>query len=173
MTSGGYSSDGFGESGEVGEVTAVVGAVEFESDKFAQGGETALQFPADLAAFAEEENLHRGFFLFFDRSGAVLLDDPVAVAAAQDVLDPGLVIEIPLHGLPDAGLEGLGRFPAEFAFELTGVDGVASVVAGAVGDVGDRLLYGWPWGRGRSSSRSAQTVCTISRLGFSFQPPTL
>ena len=34
--------------------------------------------------------------------------------------------------------EGLGGAPAEFAFDLAGVDGVAAVVAGAVGDVGDQ-----------------------------------
>jgi hypothetical protein len=32
-----HLADGFGESGEVGEVTAVVGAVEFEGDEFAEG----------------------------------------------------------------------------------------------------------------------------------------
>ena len=56
--------------------------------------------------------------------------------------DPSLVVEIPLHGLADAGLEGFGGLPAEFAFDLAGVDGVAAVVTGAVLNVGDLLLVG-------------------------------
>lgn len=48
---------------------------------------------------------------------------------------PGLVLDVPVDG----GLEALGevgvrRPPAELALELGGVDGVAAVVAGAVGD---------------------------------------
>jgi hypothetical protein len=70
------------------------------------------------------------------RAGVVLVE-PVAVGAALHVGDPVLVGEVPLDGLADAGLEGLGRAPAEFALDLAGVDGVAAVVAGAVGDVGD------------------------------------
>ena len=72
----------------------------------------------------------------------VLLADPVAVGAAGDIGHPGLVVQIPLHGLADAGLEGLGRLPAQFALDLAGVDGVAAVVAGAVRDVGDLFLVG-------------------------------
>ena len=72
--------------------------------------------------------------------------DPVLVGAAGDVGNPGLVVEIPLHGLADAGLEGLCRLPAEFTFELAGVDGVATVVAGAVLNVGDLVLVGFAVG---------------------------
>ena len=48
---------------------------------------------------------------------------------------PGLVLDVPVDG----GLEALGevgvrRPPAQLALELGGVDGVAAVVAGAVGD---------------------------------------
>ena len=73
-------------------------------------------------------------------SAPVLFADPVLVGAAGDVGNPGLVVEIPLHCLADAGLEGLGRLPAEFPFELAGVDGVATVVAGAVLHVGNLFL---------------------------------
>ena len=69
-----------------------------------------------------------------------MLADPILVSAAGDVAYPCLVVEIPLHGLADTGLERLGRLPAEFAFDLGGVDGVAAVVAGAVLDVGDLLF---------------------------------
>jgi hypothetical protein len=86
---------------------------------------------------------------------------------------PILVVQVPLHGLADAGLEGFGRFPAEFTLYLARIDGVAPVVAGAVGHIGDLVFVGLPSARGFNSSSRAQTVCTMSRLGFSFQPPTL
>ena len=62
------------------------------------------------------------------------------VRPAGHVGHPRLVIQIPLHRLPDTGLEGFSRLPAEFAFDLGGVDGVAAVMAGAIGDVGNLFL---------------------------------
>ena len=48
---------------------------------------------------------------------------------------PGLVGDVPVDGGPEAlGEVGVGRPPAELALELRAVDGVAAVVAGAVGD---------------------------------------
>ena len=48
---------------------------------------------------------------------------------------PGLVGHVPVDGGPEAlGEVGVGRPPAELALELGAVDGVAAVVAGAVGD---------------------------------------
>ena len=48
---------------------------------------------------------------------------------------PGLVGDVPVDGLPQApGEVGVRRPPAQLALELGGVDGVAAVVAGAVGD---------------------------------------
>ena len=48
---------------------------------------------------------------------------------------PGLVGDVPVDGLLQAlGEVGVGRPPAELALELRAVDGVAAVVAGAVGD---------------------------------------
>ena len=48
---------------------------------------------------------------------------------------PGLVLDVPVDGLPEPlGEVGVGRPPAELALELRRVDGVAAVVAGAVGD---------------------------------------
>lgn len=48
---------------------------------------------------------------------------------------PGLVGNVPVDRLPQAlGEVGVGRPPAELALELRAVDGVAAVVAGAVGD---------------------------------------
>ena len=48
---------------------------------------------------------------------------------------PGLVLHVPVDRLLEPlGEVGAGRPPAELALELGGVDGVATVVAGAVGD---------------------------------------
>ena len=48
---------------------------------------------------------------------------------------PGLVLDVPVDGLLQAlGEVGVGRPPAELALELGAVDGVAAVVARAVGD---------------------------------------
>ena len=48
---------------------------------------------------------------------------------------PGLVLHVPVDGLLQAlGEVGVGRPPAELALQLRAVDGVAAVVAGAVGD---------------------------------------
>ncbi len=48
---------------------------------------------------------------------------------------PGLVLDVPVDGLPEPlGEVGVRRPPAQLAPELGGVDGVAAVVAGAVGD---------------------------------------
>ena len=48
---------------------------------------------------------------------------------------PGLVLHVPVDSGPEApGEVGVGRPPAELALQLGGVDGVAAVVAGAVGD---------------------------------------
>jgi hypothetical protein len=82
------------------------------------------------------------------------------------------VVEVPAHGLAQAGLEGLLRPPAELALDLARVDRVAPVVAGPVGDVRDEAAVR-TGGSGRISSSRAQTVSTISTFGFSFQPPML
>ena len=48
---------------------------------------------------------------------------------------PGLVVDVPVDGgLETLGEVGVRRPPAELALELRAVDGVAAVVAGAVGD---------------------------------------
>lgn len=48
---------------------------------------------------------------------------------------PGLVGHVPVDGGPEPlGEVGVGRPPAQLALELRAVDGVAAVVAGAVGD---------------------------------------
>ena len=71
------------------------------------------------------------------RRDAVLL--PLrAVAGLGGLLGrapPGLVGDVPVDCLPEPlGEVGVGRPPAQLALELRAVDGVAAVVAGAVGD---------------------------------------
>ena len=62
--------------------------------------------------------------------------------------DPLGVGQVPLHGLADAGLEGLRRFPAQFTLDLAGVDGLAPVMAGSVLDGGDLGAVGGAVGLG-------------------------
>src|SRR5690606_36592960 len=68
------------------------------------------------------------------------------MGAVEDVRGPGFVFEIPLHGLAEAGDVVLRGGPAELGFDLGGVDGVAQVVAGAVGDEGDLVGVGFAVG---------------------------
>src|ERR1051325_19922 len=62
-----------------------------------------------------------------------------ALSLTPHSLHPSLVVQIPLHRLADADLEGVGGRPAELRLDLRGIDGVAAVVAGAVFDVGDEF----------------------------------
>lgn len=64
------------------------------------------------------------------------------VVARSDAVHPFLIVEIPTHGFLDALFKLEGGFPTQFVFELRGVDGVAQVVAGAVGDEGDEVEIG-------------------------------
>jgi hypothetical protein len=50
---------GVGEPRRTREVGVVIRAVEVECDEFAQRRERTLKFPADLAALAEQQDLHR------------------------------------------------------------------------------------------------------------------
>ena len=62
------------------------------------------------------------------------------ILARGNIVHPLLVVEIPAHSLLDAFLKLEAGFPAEFCLELAAVDGVAHIVAEAVGDEGDELL---------------------------------
>ena len=61
------------------------------------------------------------------------------VVAARDVVEPRFVFEVPTHGVLNAFFKLEGGFPTEFLFEFGRVDGVAEIVARAVGDVGDEV----------------------------------
>ena len=56
------------------------------------------------------------------------------------MVQPGLVVEVPADGLLDAFLELKGGFPAQFALEFRGVDGVAGIVTETVGDIGYQVV---------------------------------
>ena len=62
------------------------------------------------------------------------------IVAADDAHPPVTVLEVPLDGLLDAVLELRLRLPAELCVDLRRVDGVAAVVALAVGDVLDEVF---------------------------------
>src|SRR5579863_10334492 len=65
--------------------------------------------------------------------------EPLApIDAGADALPPSRIVEIPAHGLGEAGLERLLRRPAEFAPQLRCVDRIAPVMAGPVGDKSDK-----------------------------------
>ena len=62
------------------------------------------------------------------------------VVAADDAHPPVTVLEVPLDRLLDAVLEFRLRLPTELCVDLRRVDGVAAVVALAVGDVPDEVF---------------------------------
>lgn len=62
-----------------------------------------------------------------------------AVSAVLNFLPPGFVVQVPLDGFAEAGFEGFLWRPAQLFFDFAGVDGVAMVVARAVGDEGDQV----------------------------------
>ena len=61
------------------------------------------------------------------------------VVAARNVVHPLLVVKVPADCLFYAFLKLQARLPAEFALQLARVDGIAHIVALAVGDVGDEV----------------------------------
>lgn len=64
----------------------------------------------------------------------------VLVVTGEDVLPPGLIVQIPLNGLLDA-VSKLGlRQPAQLVVNLGGVDGVAHIVTLAVGNMDDEAF---------------------------------
>lgn len=65
---------------------------------------------------------------------------PLHVLAAFDVVEPGLVLEVPLDGRKDAGLEVVGRLPAELRLELRRIHRIAKVMSRSVLDIVDQGL---------------------------------
>src|SRR5210317_2109053 len=68
-------------------------------------------------------------------SGSGREAEPLAlVAAVTYVVAPLLVGEVPVDGFSEAGFEGLTRNPAQLSLDLAGIDGVALIVSGPIGD---------------------------------------
>ena len=64
------------------------------------------------------------------------------VVSRSDIVHPSLVVQVPTDGFLDAFLKLEARLPAQFLLELGGVDGVAHIVASAIGDVGNEVHVG-------------------------------
>ncbi len=64
------------------------------------------------------------------------------IAAVLYVLAPVEMVQVPLYGLAQAASKGFPRRPAQFAFELAGIDGVASIMAWSIFDKADQLGIG-------------------------------
>src|SRR5690606_27420169 len=62
---------------------------------------------------------------------------PTVVGARAHGLDPVAVLEVPANGLLHARAKALPRPPAQLRGDPARVDGIAEVVAGAVGHEGD------------------------------------
>lgn len=63
-----------------------------------------------------------------------------AIVAAQHVLPPLAVFQVPEHGLTDAAVEGLLRYPSQLSLDLGGIDRVSAVMARTIGHEGDQLF---------------------------------
>src|SRR5574344_1259033 len=60
----------------------------------------------------------------------------ILIVARGHVVEPLLVLEIPLHGLLDALFKLQAWLPTQFALQLGRIDGIARVVSKAVGHIG-------------------------------------
>ena len=67
------------------------------------------------------------------------------VVTGGDVIEPLLVIEVPTDGFLDAFFELERGFPAEFALEFGGVDSIAHIVSGTVGNVRNEVQISSFW----------------------------
>jgi hypothetical protein len=56
------------------------------------------------------------------------------VPARLNLLAPGTVFDVPTHRVAQAVLERMPRRPPQLATDLAGIDRVAPIVSGAIGD---------------------------------------
>src|ERR1700678_844694 len=75
-------------------------------------------------------------------SNRILLRDPLAIAAGGYVLNPVLMLQIPLNGLADSSLKRFLRAPVQFALDFTRVHGIAAVMTGAILDECNQAAMG-------------------------------
>lgn len=64
------------------------------------------------------------------------------VGTAFDVVDPHLVIKIPLHGFTNARLESFLRLPSKLTAHLGRIDRIAAIVTGTIRYIGDLIAVG-------------------------------
>ena len=74
--------------------------------------------------------------------------------------------EVPLDGFANAGFESFGGFPAEFTVDFGGIDRVAAVMAGAVGDIGDLRGIGRAIGSRREIVEHRTKCVDYLKVGF-------
>src|SRR6516164_4573697 len=60
------------------------------------------------------------------------------MSAVKNILPPMDILAIPTDGLQKSGLERLGWMPPKLLLDLTGIDGIAAIVAGSVGYIFDQ-----------------------------------
>ena len=63
----------------------------------------------------------------------------MAILAIDNLLNPSCVIEIPYDGFANTAFKRFGRAPAEFCFYLVRINGIATVMAWTVFDVGNEV----------------------------------
>ena len=91
--------------------------------------------------------LAAGFFAYLERDHRRWWERPAAepfqaIFAAEDLIAPVQVIQVPGHGLLHAGLKGFRRLPAQFPLQFGGIDGIALIVTGPIGDKIDQIGIG-------------------------------
>src|ERR1700733_1827827 len=98
--------------------------------------------------------------------------NPLPVASTGNIPNPLFIVQIPFHGLADAGLECFARAPAKFALNLACIHGVTPVVSWTVFHecnqaAARRFAAPGPL------IENVPDCFTISIFRFSFQPPML
>src|SRR6516165_6805482 len=80
-------------------------------------------------------------------SSHVQKPQPVAsINRLSQRLPPFVVVQVPKHSFPKTGLEGLECAPAQFFFDLSRINRIAPVVAGAIRNKADQLPSRGPAG---------------------------
>ena len=67
----------------------------------------------------------------------MLLDPGLVILTAFDLIHPGVIVQIPLNGLPDSGFKRLIRQPAQFFGQFAEVDRIPEVMTGPIFDKPD------------------------------------
>ena len=65
--------------------------------------------------------------------------NPFAICAGLDIGDPVFIFQIPQHGFSNVGFKAFGRSPTEFALDFAGINGVSTIMARTISNVGNLL----------------------------------